>query len=56
MRRSKILLLIAMLAMAFAACNTAPNDAAIATDIKAKMFSDPQLKDSNLQVTVTRGR
>jgi hypothetical protein len=57
MRRSTTLLLVPMLAMAFvAACNTAPNDAAIATDIKAKMFSDPQLKDSNLQVTVDKGQ
>lgn len=57
MRRSNTLLLVAVLAMAFvSACNAAPNDAAIATDIKAKMFSDPQLKDSNLQVTVTKGQ
>jgi outer membrane biosynthesis protein TonB len=57
MRRSTTLLLAAVLALAFAAaCNIAPNDAAIATDIKAKMFSDAQLKDSNLLVTVDKGQ
>jgi hypothetical protein len=57
MRRSTTLLLVMVLGLTFvAACSTAPNDTAIATDIKAKMYSDPQLKDSNLQVTVTKGQ
>ena len=32
------------------------DDVVIATDIKAKMSSDSQLKDLNLQVTVTKGQ
>lgn len=36
-------------------CAKKPNDAALVTSIQAKMFSDPQLKDSNLQVTASQG-
>lgn len=36
-------------------CSKAPNDSSLATNIKAAMFSDPQLKDANIDVTVTNG-
>jgi hypothetical protein len=39
-----------------AACSTTPSDDAIATDIKARMFSDSQLKDSSVQVSVSKGQ
>jgi hypothetical protein len=36
-------------------CTKAPDDGGIVTNIKSQMFSDPQLKDSSLQVTSTKG-
>ena len=56
--RKATLLLASVLAglMLVTACTTARNDDAIATDIKAKMFSDAQLKDSGLQVAVSKGQ
>jgi hypothetical protein len=38
-----------------AGCSKAPNDAALATNIKAAMFSDAQLKDANIDVSVSNG-
>lgn len=38
-----------------AGCSKAPNDAAIVTNIKSQMFSDPQLKNATLQVTSDKG-
>src|SRR2546427_12071347 len=38
-----------------AACNSARNDAAITTNIKARMFSDPQLKTATLDVSAKNG-
>jgi hypothetical protein len=44
------------LALLLAACNLGkPNDAAITTDIKAKMFSDPALKSANVDVSARNG-
>ena len=36
-------------------CSTRPTDAGLAEQIRAQMFSDPTLKDSGLQVSVSRG-
>ena len=36
-------------------CTKAPDDSGIVTNIKSQMFSDPQLKDSSLQVTSSKG-
>ena len=46
--------LLALMGLA-AACNSARNDAAITTNIKARMFSDPQLKTANLDVSAKNG-
>ncbi|MGA9884780.1 MAG: BON domain-containing protein [Candidatus Acidiferrales bacterium] len=55
MRQKSIVLLVA-LAIAFAAgCAHKANDAALVTSIKAQMFSDPKLKDADLQVTSSNG-
>jgi BON domain len=55
--RKRIALLTVLLAITAlaVACSRGRSDSAIANDIKAKMFSDPQLKDSNLQVSVQNG-
>jgi BON domain len=46
-----------VVAIALAAgCAKKPDDAALVTNIKAQMFSDPQLKDSSLQVASTGGQ
>jgi BON domain len=55
MRQRSIVPVVA-LALAFAAgCSHKANDAALVTNIKAQMFSDPQLKDANLQVAAVNG-
>ncbi|MDE3108839.1 MAG: BON domain-containing protein [Acidobacteriota bacterium] len=56
MRYSTVVAVVA-LAIAFAAggCGHKANDAALITSIKAQMFSDPQLKDANLQVAAVNG-
>jgi hypothetical protein len=57
MRKATLLLATVVAGlMLVTACSTARNDDAIATDIKAKMFSDAQLKDSGLQVAVSKGQ
>lgn len=57
MRRSTVLLVVLAASLTFsAACSSMRGDDAIATDIKAKMFSDSQLKDSSLQVAVSKGQ
>jgi len=55
--RTRSVLTIAMLVamLTVAGCTKAPNDAGIVTNIKSQMFSDPQLKDSSLQVTSNKG-
>jgi hypothetical protein len=57
MRRltAPLLILVAGLLLV-AACSTTRSDDAIATDIKARMFSDSQLKDSSVQVSVSKGQ
>jgi hypothetical protein len=56
MYRRRALLLIFPLVTLFAiACNNKPNDDAIATEIKAKMFSEPLLKSGSADVAVKDG-
>jgi hypothetical protein len=47
-------LLVVVLALS-AACSKGPDDTAIANDIKAKIFSDPDLKTTNVDVAVKDG-
>lgn len=55
MRQRSIVSVLA-LAIAFAVgCGHKANDAALVTNIKAQMFSDPQLKGANLQVAAVNG-
>lgn len=55
MHRSGLLTSLLILVLAFSvACNKPTNDS-IATDIKAKMFSDPLLKSSTVNVSVKDG-
>jgi BON domain/YMGG-like Gly-zipper len=54
--RQRSIVPVAVLAIAFAAgCSHKTNDAELVTSIKAQMFSDPQLKDANLQVASSNG-
>jgi BON domain-containing protein len=54
--RQNVVLSIAVLGIALATgCSKKPDDAAVVTDIKSQMFSDPQLKDASLQVTSSGG-
>jgi hypothetical protein len=55
--RTRSVLSIAVLGamLAVGGCTKAPDDAGIVTNIKSQMFSDPQLKDSSLQVTSSKG-
>ena len=58
MRKFKIGLLVLLLAVSFtASCSRlrAPSDDAIATDIKAKMFSEPLLKNASVEVSTHGG-
>ncbi len=56
MRRTSVFLVILLAAcLAAAGCSTGPSDEAIATDIKARLFSDAQLKNANIQVTAKNG-
>ena len=56
MRRTLLALAMPMAAMIFVAgCSKAPSDAALATTIKAEMFSNAQLKDANIDVSVSKG-
>ncbi len=56
MRKATAVLAVFLAAViVVAGCSRGRSDDAISTDIKAKMFSDPQLKDANLQVTVSNG-
>jgi hypothetical protein len=41
--------------LSLAACSSGPSDDAIATDVKAKFFSDPQLKSASINVAVKEG-
>lgn len=55
MRRTAILLVLVMALGLAGACSRARSDQAIATDIKAKMFSDPQLKTASVDVLAKSG-
>src|SRR5487761_615795 len=56
MRKSRRVLLASAAALALTiGCAKKDNDAQLATTIKAQMFSDPQTKDSGLQVAVKDG-
>ncbi len=56
MRRFATLFLAAVSVVALAAgCSSTQKDQALATDIKAKMFSDPQVKAANVDVAVKNG-
>ena len=53
MRKSAIVLVAVLVSLGLtAACSKGRSDQEIATDIKAKMFSDPQLKSANVDVLV----
>lgn len=55
--RQRSLSLIAVLSIALmAGCARRPDDAAIVTNIKSQMFSDPQLKNASVQVTSDKGQ
>ena len=54
--RSKLLIpALAVSLVGFAACNNKPSDDTISTGIKAKLYSEPLLKSSPLDVTVKDG-
>ncbi len=56
MRRSAILLVALVMALGLAvSCSRGRSDQQVATDIKAKMYSDPQLKTSSLDVFAKNG-
>ena len=58
MHTKRLLVLLQAFVLVFAvSCNKLgkPDDAAIATDIKAKMFSDPSLKAANVEVSAHGG-
>ncbi len=55
MRQRSIIALAALAIALVAGCSHKANDAALVTNIKAQMFSDPQLKDANVQVTASNG-
>ena len=56
MRKSAISLVMVVLAIGLAAgCSRGRSDQDITTDVKAKMFSDPQLKGANLEVAAKNG-
>ena len=56
MRKITIFLVAALAAVALAAgCSSAKKDQDVATDIKARMFSDPQVKSASVEVAVKDG-
>jgi len=57
MRKSSALVVVVVAALALAAaCGGARSDDAIANEVKAKFFSDAQLKSANLDITVKDGQ
>ena len=53
---NRLVLAVAVLSISFAiGCAKKADDAAIITNIQSQMFSDPQLKGSDLKVTSTGG-
>jgi hypothetical protein len=55
MRQRSIVPVVALALIFAAGCSHKANDAALVTNIKAQMFSDPQLKDASLQVAAVNG-
>lgn len=56
MRRLRTaLLILASTAAIVVGCAKKPNDAQLTTNIKAQLFSDPQTKNTNLQIAVKNG-
>lgn len=56
MRKTAVAAISLMIALSLgAACSRLRSDEAITTDLKARMFSDPQLKSANLNVTTQKG-
>ena len=56
MKTVSTLFLAALSVVALAAgCSSAQKDQALSTDIKARMFSDPQVKQANVDVAVKDG-
>lgn len=56
MRKTAVLTLSLLVALSFGvACSRTRSDDAITTDLKARMFSDPQLKSANLSVSTHNG-
>jgi hypothetical protein len=55
MHRSRALFFLLTLALFFAVACKKPSDDSIATNIKAKMFSEPLLKTSTVNVSVKGG-
>ena len=56
MRKSAILLAVLVLAIGLgASCSRGRSDQDISADVRAKMFSDPQLKVANLDVAAKNG-
>ena len=56
MRRIAVLLVALVVALGLAAgCSRGRSDQQIATEIKARMYSDPQLKTSSLDVVAKDG-
>ena len=56
MRQESVFCAILLAIVLAAGCSKKPDDAALVTNIKAQMFSDPQLKDAGLQVTSSGGQ
>jgi hypothetical protein len=54
-KSTSVLLSIALVAAMSVSCNNKPSDDSIATDIKAKMFSEPSLKSAAVIVTAKDG-
>lgn len=54
-QRSVISIAVLVIAL-MAGCAKKANDAALVTSIQSQMFSDPELKDANVQVTASQGK
>jgi hypothetical protein len=55
MRKSAVIVVALSAVLSLAACSSGPSDDAIATDVKAKFFTDPQLKAASINVAVKDG-
>lgn len=56
MRKTAVLAVSLMIVLSLGvACSRLRSDEAVTTDLKAKMFSDPQLKSANLSVSTQKG-